>query len=131
METAKNVILAGVRSVTVHDETPTSLRDLSSQFYLSEADVGKPRAEACVDRLRELNEHVEVDLLRGALELSPTGVGRFQVMHFLADGSSCTFPIDARSGPPPLWPTPSPLHPPTRAADRAHRSHPARSVARR
>lgn len=34
--TAKNVILAGVRSVTVHDTATVALSDLSAQFYLSE-----------------------------------------------------------------------------------------------
>ena len=36
VEVAKNVILAGAKSVTLHDTTIASLADLSSQFYLSE-----------------------------------------------------------------------------------------------
>ena len=36
---AKNVILAGVKAVTVHDVGAASLLDLSSQFYLSEEHV--------------------------------------------------------------------------------------------
>lgn len=40
---AKNVILAGVKSVTIHDAADTGIQDLSAQFYLSKADVGKNR----------------------------------------------------------------------------------------
>ena len=47
VEIAKNVILAGVKSVTLADDAPVEMADLSSQFYFTEADVGTPRAEAC------------------------------------------------------------------------------------
>eukprot|EP00708_Paratrimastix_pyriformis_P002008 GAFH01000746.1.p1 GENE.GAFH01000746.1~~GAFH01000746.1.p1 ORF type:complete len:1128 (-),score=556.06 GAFH01000746.1:67-3294(-) len=62
VEIAKNVILAGVAKVVIHDPTPARWTDLSSQFYLTEADVQaqRPRAEACLPRLRELNSYVEV-----------------------------------------------------------------------
>ena len=60
MHAAKNVILAGVRAVTVHDKKAVDKRDLSAQFYLTEEDVGKNRAEACKDRLQELNKAVAV-----------------------------------------------------------------------
>uniref|UniRef100_A0A674PNQ0 E1 ubiquitin-activating enzyme n=1 Tax=Takifugu rubripes TaxID=31033 RepID=A0A674PNQ0_TAKRU len=45
VEIAKNVILGGVKSVTVHDQGVAEWRDLSSQFYLREEDLGKNRAE--------------------------------------------------------------------------------------
>ena len=44
---AKNVILAGVKSITLHDRAEVALRDLGAQFYLTEGDVGRNRAEAC------------------------------------------------------------------------------------
>ena len=44
MEVAKNIILGGVKSVTLHDEENAEIIDLSSQFYLNEDDVGKNRA---------------------------------------------------------------------------------------
>ena len=44
VEIAKNVVLAGVKSVTLHDDAPVALSDLSAQFFLTEADVGKPRS---------------------------------------------------------------------------------------
>ena len=40
---AKNVILAGVKSVTIHDTADTGIQDLSAQFYLGKADVGRNR----------------------------------------------------------------------------------------
>jgi ubiquitin-activating enzyme E1 len=68
VEIAKNVILAGVGSVTLYDNDPVQLADLSSQFYLSEADVGKPRATSSVDKLAELNNYVAVSAHTGALD---------------------------------------------------------------
>ena len=44
LEVAKNIILGGVKSVTLHDEENAEIIDLSSQFYLNEEDVGKNRA---------------------------------------------------------------------------------------
>jgi len=41
VEIAKNVILGGVKSVTLHDHATCKLTDLGSQFYLTEADVGE------------------------------------------------------------------------------------------
>lgn len=67
VEIAKNVILSGVKSVTVHDRQLASIKDLSSQFYLNEADVGKNRAEACLQRLSELNSYVQVSCYTGPL----------------------------------------------------------------
>ncbi|XP_075220974.1 ubiquitin-like activating enzyme 1 [Lycorma delicatula] len=67
VEIAKNVILGGVKSVTIHDETVCTEFDLSSQFYLSEADIGKNRAEACSQQLSELNTYVPTNVHTGAL----------------------------------------------------------------
>ncbi|CAM9571252.1 unnamed protein product, partial [Ectocarpus sp. 4 AP-2014] len=68
-EVAKNVILAGVRSVTLHDDRPATLEDLSSQFCLGPeaAEAGEARARASVDHLRELNPYVDVRLVEGPL----------------------------------------------------------------
>ena len=38
---AKNITLAGVNSITLHETRPVSLLDLSAQFFLSEQDLGK------------------------------------------------------------------------------------------
>jgi ubiquitin-activating enzyme E1 len=42
-EVSKNVALAGVASLDVHDPTPARYADLSTSWLLREADVGKPR----------------------------------------------------------------------------------------
>uniref|UniRef100_A0A3B5LHJ1 E1 ubiquitin-activating enzyme n=1 Tax=Xiphophorus couchianus TaxID=32473 RepID=A0A3B5LHJ1_9TELE len=67
VEIAKNVILGGVRSVTVHDQGVAEWRDLSSQFYLREEDLGKNRAEVSQPRLAELNSYVPVTAYTGVL----------------------------------------------------------------
>lgn len=67
VEIAKNVILAGVKSVTVHDDTRASSLDLAAQFYVSEADIGTSRSEASVQKLAELNPYVQVKAHSGAI----------------------------------------------------------------
>jgi ubiquitin-activating enzyme E1 len=78
VEVAKNVILAGVKSVTVHDEAEVTLQDLSAQFYLTEDAVGSNRAEACADKLQELNTSVTVSASRE--QLTEDFLGKFQVI---------------------------------------------------
>ncbi|XP_067929190.1 ubiquitin-like modifier-activating enzyme 6 [Watersipora subatra] len=62
VEIAKNVTLAGVKSLTIQDHRLAQISDLSTQFFLRESDVaaGKTRVEAGVERLSELNPHVIV-----------------------------------------------------------------------
>jgi ubiquitin-activating enzyme E1 len=67
VEIAKNIILAGVKSVTLHDDTKTTYLDLASQFYLSESDIGHSRAERSVQKLAELNPYVPVHTHTGAI----------------------------------------------------------------
>uniref|UniRef100_A0A8C9TE48 E1 ubiquitin-activating enzyme n=1 Tax=Scleropages formosus TaxID=113540 RepID=A0A8C9TE48_SCLFO len=67
VEIAKNVILGGVKSVTLHDQGSAEWRDLSSQFYLREEDLGRNRAEVSQPRLAELNSYVPVTAYTGAL----------------------------------------------------------------
>lgn len=67
MLAAKNLVLAGVKSITLHDEGDVELWDLSSNFFFSEDDIGKNRALACVLKLQELNNAVTVSTLTGTL----------------------------------------------------------------
>src|SRR5271155_3576831 len=57
VEIAKNIALAGVKSVTLHDPDPVAISDLSSQFFLHLEDIGKPRAEVTAPRVAELNAY--------------------------------------------------------------------------
>eukprot|EP01060_Flectonema_neradi_P031522 TRINITY_DN480_c0_g1_i1.p1 TRINITY_DN480_c0_g1~~TRINITY_DN480_c0_g1_i1.p1 ORF type:complete len:1102 (+),score=325.79 TRINITY_DN480_c0_g1_i1:53-3307(+) len=66
-EAAKNVILANVKSVTLHDTEAAKLVDLGANFYLSKEDVGKNRAEACKAQFQELNPNVDVQVLTAPL----------------------------------------------------------------
>eukprot|EP01071_Lankesteria_metandrocarpae_P003287 Lankesteria_metandrocarpae@DN2870_c0_g1_i1.p1 len=70
VETAKNLILSGPASVTLHDDSLLELRDLATNFYATEEDVklGKSRAEACAANLASLNDYVEVTVHSGAID---------------------------------------------------------------
>jgi ubiquitin-activating enzyme E1 len=64
VETAKNLILAGPKSVDLYDPTLVTRDDLGSNFYCLEEHVGKiSRAEACMVKLKELNPYVTVNIV--------------------------------------------------------------------
>lgn len=60
VEIAKNIALAGVKSLALHDPTPAKISDFSSQFFLQPDYVGKPRAEVTAPRVSELNAYTPV-----------------------------------------------------------------------
>lgn len=62
VELAKNLILGGMRHVSIHDTKVAGWQDLSAQYYLTEEDLGKNRAAACFERLAELNDSVQTSL---------------------------------------------------------------------
>lgn len=78
IEIAKNVVLGGVKSVTIHDTENATWYDLSSQFFLKENDVGKNRATVCVNRLAELNNYVPVSA--NTEPLTENTIKEFQVV---------------------------------------------------
>ncbi|PLW21703.1 hypothetical protein PCANC_03221 [Puccinia coronata f. sp. avenae] len=80
VEIAKNICLAGVKSVTIHDPAPTCKADLGTQFFLRDSDIGKPRDQSTQPRLAELNSYVPVRTL-GA-ELTKDILKSFQVVVF-------------------------------------------------
>jgi len=64
VETAKNLILAGPAQVDLYDPTIVRVNDLGSNFYLTEAHIGKTnRAEASRNELNDLNPYVKVTAL--------------------------------------------------------------------
>ena len=68
IETAKNLILAGPKSVTIYDQDIVQHADLGSNFYIKESEVGnKTRAEASFKYLKQLNEYVEVAVHSGEI----------------------------------------------------------------
>ncbi|KAF2128293.1 hypothetical protein P153DRAFT_341817 [Dothidotthia symphoricarpi CBS 119687] len=62
-EIAKNLVLAGVGSITLADHQVVTEEDLGAQFLISEDDVGKNRAEAAAPQVQKLNPRVKVNVL--------------------------------------------------------------------
>uniref|UniRef100_A0A8C6YRS6 Ubiquitin-like modifier-activating enzyme 6 n=1 Tax=Nothoprocta perdicaria TaxID=30464 RepID=A0A8C6YRS6_NOTPE len=62
VEIAKNIILAGVKALTVHDTKQCTKWDLGINFFIREDDVTnqKNRAEATLHHIAELNPYVHV-----------------------------------------------------------------------
>lgn len=63
VEIAKNIILSGVKSVTLIDNSPVEVTDMSSNFYLDDASTQLTKAEAVRNKLAELNMYVDVNIL--------------------------------------------------------------------
>ena len=57
-EIAKNLVLAGVGSLTVLDHELVTEDDLASQFFISEEHIGLNRAEAALPQILKLNPRV-------------------------------------------------------------------------
>ena len=67
IETSKNLILAGPKSLTIFDPNPTKINDLTSNYFLKEEDCinGKRRDEASLSSLLELNPYVNISIMEG------------------------------------------------------------------
>ncbi|RMX55708.1 hypothetical protein pdam_00019099 [Pocillopora damicornis] len=78
VEIAKNVVLGGVKSVTLHDSGNVEMSDLSSQFFLQAEDIGKNRAEVSLSRISELNSYVNMSVFTE--QLTEEFLGKFQVI---------------------------------------------------
>jgi len=66
IEIAKNIILAGPRSVTIFDDKKASINDLTANFYITEKDVeeGKRLDEASIINLSSLNPYVKLSIMK-------------------------------------------------------------------
>ena len=81
VEIAKNIALAGVKSLTLYDPNPVQISDLSSQFFLHPEDVGKPRAQVTAPRVAELNNYTPVGVLESqSLPKDLSQLDQFQVV---------------------------------------------------
>ena len=78
LDAAKNVILAGVKSVVLHDKKSVETWDLGANFYFSESDIGKNRALVCANKLQELNTTVLVTA--DTSEITEALISDFQVV---------------------------------------------------
>ena len=78
VEVAKNLCLAGPKSVTLYDPNVVSIADRGSNFYLKEEHVGTTtRADASVTQLRELNPYVVTQVIS---EFNNEMIGNFNVI---------------------------------------------------
>ncbi|KAI9645976.1 E1 ubiquitin-activating protein aos1 [Ciborinia camelliae] len=59
-EIAKNLVLAGIHSLTIVDNAIVTEADLGAQFFISDADIGTNRADAAARQIRKLNPRVKV-----------------------------------------------------------------------
>lgn len=67
-EVAKNIILAGIKAVTLMDHKDVTIEDSASQFLCSTQDLGQNRAEASLQRAQALNPNVEITVDKSKVE---------------------------------------------------------------
>lgn len=60
-EIAKNLVLAGIGSLTIVDDETVTEADLGAGFSLTQGDIGKNRGEAARENLKKLNPRVEIN----------------------------------------------------------------------
>jgi ubiquitin-like 1-activating enzyme E1 A len=66
-EISKNIILAGVKSVTFLDHRPVTSLDFASNFFIPREQLGENRAESSLARAQALNPMVELKADTGNL----------------------------------------------------------------
>ncbi|KAF9540460.1 SUMO-activating enzyme subunit 1 [Mortierella hygrophila] len=59
-EVCKNIVLAGVGSITILEHETVTEEDLGAQFFLRQGDIGRNRGEAAAEMARLLNPRVNV-----------------------------------------------------------------------
>lgn len=62
VEIAKCIILNGIGSVTLHDTELLTAKDLSSNYYVSNENIGQNRARIVMEKLAKLNPYVNVSI---------------------------------------------------------------------
>ena len=65
IEITKNLLLSGVNYIEIYDENKCDIKDMGSNFYISSNDINKRRDEACLSKLKELNEYAEILVYKG------------------------------------------------------------------
>jgi ubiquitin-activating enzyme E1 len=68
-EIAKNLLLAGIGRLVLHDCKPVQVTDLASNFCLGSTSIGENRAAASLLRLAKLNESASLSALTDPLAL--------------------------------------------------------------
>ncbi|KAL5121699.1 E1 ubiquitin-activating protein aos1 [Pleosporales sp. CAS-2024a] len=70
-EVAKNLVLAGIGSITLADHEKVTAEDLGAQFFVSQADVGTNRAHAAAPHVQKLNPRVKVHVISRDIRNEP------------------------------------------------------------
>lgn len=72
VEIAKNITLAGVKSLTLQDNEVCSVQDLGTQFFIKETDVVNElnRASACANLIAELNPYCKIQTIEKDVDTS-------------------------------------------------------------
>ncbi|KAL4957786.1 hypothetical protein BDW69DRAFT_155724 [Aspergillus filifer] len=79
-EIAKNLVLAGIGSLTIIDDAVATEEDVGAQFFLTIDCVGQNRAQAAVESIRSMNPRVNVYADASSVaSQSPDFFGRFDV----------------------------------------------------
>lgn len=77
VEIAKNITLAGVKSVTLSDSSLVKLSDLGTQFFLKKQDLGQRKDLVTRSRLAELNSYCPINLLEDKELLNLNNLKKF------------------------------------------------------
>lgn len=94
-EVAKNIILSGVKSVTLCDDRVVSEVDFCSQFFAPHSSVGCNRAEASLVRAQALNPMVEINIDKENVCGKPDEYfGQFDVVVVIEAGTEALVRID-------------------------------------
>ncbi|KAL4800943.1 hypothetical protein BDV19DRAFT_352385 [Aspergillus venezuelensis] len=79
-EIAKNLVLAGIGTLTIIDDAVATEEDVGAQFFLTKDCVGHNRAQAAVESIRSMNPNVKVYADASSVaSQSPEFFGRFDV----------------------------------------------------
>ncbi|MCJ1307547.1 hypothetical protein MMC25_001193 [Agyrium rufum] len=80
-EIAKNLVLAGIGSLTIQDDLTVTEEDLASQFFISEENIGMNRAEAALPAVQRLNPRVKLaTVITPILAIAPEAFTPFSLI---------------------------------------------------
>ncbi|KAG0063337.1 SUMO-activating enzyme subunit 1 [Linnemannia elongata] len=94
-EVCKNIVLAGVGSITILEHETVTEEDLGAQFFLRQEDIGRNRGEAAAEKARLLNPRVNVIVDKEDIAQKPTSYfSQFNVVCLTGCNPEQTIRID-------------------------------------
>ncbi|KAF9292999.1 SUMO-activating enzyme subunit 1 [Linnemannia elongata] len=94
-EVCKNIVLAGVGSITILEHETVTEEDLGAQFFLRQEDIGRNRGEAAAEKARLLNPRVNVIVDKEDIAQKPTSYfSQFNVVCLTGCSPEQTIRID-------------------------------------